>query len=265
VKLKNLKKADMGIIGGTGLEALLRDAEQIRVGTPYGLPPAISIGEINGKPVAFLPRHGVHHSIPPHMVNYRANIYALHKIGVEQIAATNAVGAINPDFKHGDLVVPHDFVDFTRVRSNTFYDSSPVTHVDLSQPYCPVLRLTLVNSAKKYSKLWEKAVLVCTEGPRYETSAEIKMFKQLGCDIVGMTGTPEAVLARELEMCYATICFVTNMAAGMQQRLTADEVAEVAKKVVPVLEQILRETIKNLPRERHCPCVHALREARLRG
>jgi len=266
MKLRSSKKADIGVICGTGLEALLRDAKQIRVGTPYGLPPPISIGEMNEKIVAFLPRHSAHHSIPPHMVNYRANIYALHKIGVEQIVATNAVGAINSDFQPGDLVVPHDFIDFTRVRPNTFYDASPVTHVDLSQPYCPILRSTLVNSANKYSKLWEKAVLVCTEGPRYETPAEIGMFRQLGCDIVGMTGAPEAVLARELEMCYATICFITNKAAGMQERLTADEVTEVAtKKVVPVLEQILRETIQNLPRERHCPCVHALKEARLRG
>mgnify|MGYP002153796181 FL=1 len=263
--MRSLKKVDIGIIGGTGLEALLRDAEQIRVGTPYGLPPSISVGEINGKPVAFLPRHGVDHSIPPHMVNYRANIYALHKMGVEQIIATNAVGTINPDFKPGDLVVPHDFIDFTRVRPTTFYDTSPVTHVDLSQPYCPTVRSTLINSAKKYGKLWEHAILVCTEGPRFETPAEIGMFRQWGCGVVGMSGAPEAALARELEMCYATICFVTNMAAGMQERLTADEVTRVAKEKTPVLEQILRETIKNLPTERHCPCAHALREARLRG
>jgi len=263
--LRSLKKVDVGIIGGTGLEALLGDAEQIHVGTPYGLPPPVSVGEINGVSVVFLPRHGVHHSTPPHMVNYRANIYALHRIGVQQIVATNAVGAINFEFKPGNLVVPHDFIDFTKVRSSTFYDASPVTHVDLSQPYCPTIRWTLINSAKKCSRLWEKAVLACTEGPRFETPAEIRVFRQLGCDIVGMSGAPEAVLARELEMCYATICFITNMAAGMQERLTADEVTRVAKKVVPDLEKILRETVKNLPRERHCSCKHALREARLRG
>ena len=255
----------MGIIGGTGLEALLTDVDQIRIGTPYGLPPPISVGEVDGKSVAFLPRHGVHHSIPPHMVNYRANVYALHEMGVEQMVVTNAVGAINPDFEPGDLVVPHDFIDFTKVRPNTFYDVSPVTHVDLSQPYCPAIRSTLISSARKYGKLWEQAVLVCTEGPRYETPAEIRMFRQLGCDIVGMTVAPEVVLARELEMCYATICFVTNMAAGMQERLTAYELTEVAKRVVPVLGQILRETIRNLPEERHCQCVDALREARVRG
>jgi len=263
--LRSSKKADIGIIGGTGLKALLRDAEQIRTGTPYGLPPSISVGEINGKSVAFLPRHGAHHSIPPHMVNYRANIYALHELGVEQIVATNAVGAINLDFKPGDLVVPHDFIDFTKFRPSTFYDASPVTHIDFSQPYCPTIRSTLINTAKTYGKLWEKAVFICTEGPRFETPAEIRMFRELGCDVVGMCGSPEAVLARELEMCYATICFVTNMAAGMQERLTAEEVTKTADKVVPVLEQILRETIKNLPNERQCPCVHALKEARFRG
>ena len=226
--MRSLKKVDIGIIGGTGLETLLRDAELIHIGTPYGLPPSISVGEIEGKPVAFLPRHSVHHSVPPHMVNYRANIYALHEIGVEQIVATNAVGSINSDFKPSDLVIPHDFIDFTRVRPSTFYDVSPVTHVDLSQPYCPTVRSTLINSAKKYSKSWEQAVLVCTEGPRFETPAEIKMFRQLGCDIVGMSGAPEAVLARELEICYATVCFVTNMAAGMQERLTADEVIKLS-------------------------------------
>ena len=263
--MRSLKKADIGIIGGTGLKTLLRDAEQIRAGTPYGLPPSISVGEIDGKPVAFLPRHGIHHSIPPHMVNYRANIYALHEIGVEQIVATNAVGAINPDFKPGDLVVPHDFIDFTKVRPSTFHDISPVTHVDLSQPYCPTVRSALISSTKNHGKLWEQAVLICTEGPRFETPAEIRMFRQLGCDIVSMGSSPEVVLARELEMCYATICFITNMAAGMQKRLTANEVTEVAKKVGPILEQILRETVKNLPRERQCPCARALKEARLRG
>jgi len=262
VRLRSLRKVDIGIIGGTGLAAMLKNAEHVRVGTPYGLPPPISISKINGTPVAFLPRHDIHHSVPPHMINYRANISALHELGVEQIIATNAVGAINPNFKPGNLVVPHDFIDF---RSHTFYDSSPVTHVDLSQPYCPKIRFTLIENAKKYTDIWEKAVLACTKGPRLETPAEIRMFKQLGCDIVGMTGAPEAILARELEICYAPICFITNMAAGMQEKLATDEVTEVAKKIVPVLEQILRETVKNLPRERRCLCVQALKEARFRG
>jgi 5'-methylthioadenosine phosphorylase len=261
-----LRKADIAIIGGTGLEAFLKDTKQIRIGTPYGLPPPISVGKIDRKSVAFLPRHGVNHSVPPHRVNYRANVYALHGISVKRIAATNAVGTINLDFKPGDLVVPHDMIDFTRCRQLTFYNETPVTHVDMSQPYCPEIRGLLIEKAKESGvKVRDRAVLVCTEGPRYETPAEIEMFRRLGCDVVGMTGAPEAVLARELEMCYATLCFVSNLAAGMQRRLTASEVVGVAEQKLPIIQQILRETVKHLPKDRHCPCAHALRDARLRG
>jgi len=261
--LRNLRKVDVAIIGGSGLEALLKNMEQIRVGTPYGLPPPISIGEADGKCIAFLPRHGVHHSIPPHKVNYRANIYALFEMGVKRIVATNAVGAINVDFKPGDLVVPHDLVDFTKLRQLSFYDDAPVTHVDMSQPFCPEVRGVLVKAVKeRVARVWNKAVVVCTEGPRFETPAEIEMFRRLGCDVVGMTITPEAVLARELEMCYATLCFVSNMAAGIQQRLTAKEVAKVAKEKMRIIQQILRETIEHLPESRQCPCAHALKDAR---
>jgi 5'-methylthioadenosine phosphorylase len=264
--LRSPKKVNVAIIGGTGLEDLLEEAKQIRIGTPYGIPPPVFIGEINGTPLAFLPRHGVHHSIPPHKVNYLANVYALHQIGVERIIATNAVGAINTKFKPGDLVVPHDLVDFTKLRQFTFYEDAPVTHVDVSQPYCPDVRRSLIEAAEEYvAQVWDRAVLACTEGPRYETPAEIEMFRRLGCDVVGMTGVPEAVLARELEMCYATLCFISNMAAGMQKRLTAEEVADVARKRMSVIQQILREAIKNFPEDRSCPCACALEDARIRG
>lgn len=254
----------MAIVGGTGLVDFLKAAEQMRVGTPYGLPPPISIGQVGEELVAFLPRHGPHHSVPPHKVNYRANIYALHKMGVERILATNAVGAINADFKPGDFVIPHDLVDFTKLRQPSFYEGAPVTHIDVSQPYCPKIRAIMTKTLKKRSvRAWDTSVLVCTEGPRYETPAEIEMFRRLGCDIVSMTGTPEAVLARELAMCYATLCFVTNMAAGIQKRLTAHELSEIAKEKRPVIQQVLRDTIEQLPTTRSCPCVHALTEARL--
>lgn len=265
--MKSSRKIDVAIIGGTGLESLLKDAEQTRIGTPYGLPPPISIGEIDGIHVAFLPRHGVQHCVPPHEVNYRANVYALYAMGAKKIITTNAVGAINPSFKPGDLVVPHDLIDFTRFRQSTFYDCAPVTHIDVTQIYCPETRLVLIEAMKKYERehSHDCAVLVCTEGPRLETPAEIEMFRRLGCDIVGMTGAPEAALARELEMCYATICLVTNMASGLQKRLTACELVEIAEKRFSVIEQILRDTVKNLPRERCCLCANALKNARLRG
>jgi len=262
-RLKNLEKIRVAVIGGTGFEKLFRKVKQLRLGTPYGMPPPISIGRIDRKGVAFLPRHGPSHSIPPHRINYKANVYALYKMGVERLLAINAVGAINLNFKPGDLVVPHDFVDFTKLRSPTFFDEAPVTHVDVSQPYCPEIRGVLIKTEKKLGfHTWDRAVLVCTEGPRFETPAEIEMFRRLGCDVVGMTGVPEAVLARELEICYASICYVSNMAAGVKERLTALEVSKVSKSIMPKIKQILIETIKALPNERNCSCGNALKDAR---
>lgn len=260
-----MEKAKIAVIGGTGFGKLFRDAEQLRLGTPYGVAPPLSIGKIDGGEVVFLPRHGPTHSVPPHRINYRANVYALHDIGVERIIAVNAVGAINRDFKPGDIVIPHDFLDFTKFRPGTFYDEAPVTHIDVSQPYCPEVRRSLVETIGRFGlRVWEKAVLVCTEGPRFETPAEIEMFRRLGCDIVGMTGVPEVVLARELEICYATVCFVSNMAAGMQERLTPGEVSKISGQITPKLEQALTETIKTLQitRKTNCPCLNTLKDAR---
>jgi len=261
--LKNSEKIEIAIIGGTGFEKLLGKARQLRLGTPYGIPAPLYVGKINRKKIVLLLRHGPNHSIPPHKINYKANIYALYKMGVERILATNAVGAINLKFKPGDIVVPDDFVDFTKLRCTTFFDEAPVTHIDVSQPYCPEIRKLLIETARRLGfNVRDKAVLVCTEGPRYETPAEIKMFRRLGCEVVGMTAVPEAVLARELEMCYASICYVSNMAAGIQERLTALELSKVSKNVVPKIEQVLIETIKTFPHKRNCPCVNALRDAR---
>lgn len=261
--MKNLSKASIAIISGSGLEGLQRNAEIARVGTPYGLPSPISVGEIEGKKVAFMLRHGSNHAIPPHRVNYRANIFALHLLGVERVFATNAVGGINKHLKPGDLVVPHDFVDFTKHRKGTFYDDTPVTHVDMSQPYCPEIRGVLIKTAKETGEnVWNEAVLACTEGPRYETPAEVKMLQTLKCDIVGMTGVPEAVLARELEMCYASLCYISNMAVGLQEQQTADELTEIAEKKKSIIEQVLEEALVSLPRTRSCICTHALKDAR---
>ncbi len=261
-----MRKVEAAVIGGTGLEASLTGGKQIRIGTPYGLAPPILVGDVHGNAVAFLPRHGLHHSVPPHNVNYRANVYALYRLGVKRIIATNAVGAINRRFRVGGFVVPHDFIDFTKLRGPTYYNEAPVTHIDVSDPYCPEIRSVLTRVTEKHrTKVPAKAVLACTEGPRYETPAEIEMFRRIGCDVVGMTGVPEAVLARELEMCYATLCFITNMAAGIQGRLTADEVTAEARKKATIIQQVLRETIEHLPAKRRCPCAHALRGTRLRG
>jgi 5'-methylthioadenosine phosphorylase len=266
-RLKKLEKAKIAVIGGTGFEGLFKNARQLRLGTPYGIAPSISIGKIDEKEVAFLPRHGPNHSVPPHKINYRANVYALFEMSVDRIIAINAVGAINRDFKPGDVVIPHDFIDFTKLRNTTFYDDAPVIHVDVSQPYCPELRKILIETARKIGfTVRDRAVLVCTEGPRFETPAEIEIFRHLGCDVVGMTGIPEAVLARELEICYAAFCFVSNMAAGIQERLTPFEVTKISESIMPKLEQVLIETVKALPfeREGNCPCANALKNARVK-
>lgn len=262
-----MERTKIAVIGGTGFESMFRSARQLRLGTPYGIAPTLSLGKIGDKKVVFLPRHGPDHSVPPHKINYKANIYGLYEMGVERIIAINAVGAINREFKPGNVVIPHDFVDFTKLRFATFFDEAPVTHIDVSQPYCPQLRKLLVKTCRKLGlQVWDEAVLVCTEGPRFETPAEIEMFRRLGCDVVGMTSVPEAVLSRELEMCYAAFCFVSNMAAGIQERLTPLEVSQVSRKIMSKLQQVLIETVKTLPLQRpdNCPCVNALKNARIK-
>ncbi|HID91362.1 TPA: S-methyl-5'-thioadenosine phosphorylase [Candidatus Bathyarchaeota archaeon] len=252
-----------GLIGGTGLETLLKDAEEGRRETPYG-PVDFYEGEMGGRRAILVPRHGKGHSYPPHRVPYRANMWLLRRLGVGRIIALNAVGAINPKMKPGVLVVPHDFVDFTKGRPVTFYDTPPVTHVDMSTPYCPEVRRALIDAVRRCGEVvWDEAVMVCTEGPRFETPAEIRMFRAMGCDIVGMTGAPEATLARELGMCYATLCLVSNMAAGMQERLTAREVVEMAKRRLPVIRRIAPVATGLIPPKRGCACKRALEEARV--
>jgi 5'-methylthioadenosine phosphorylase len=254
----------IAVIGGSGLEGLLEGSHVIRIGTPYGPAPLISTGHAGSVEVAFLPRHGPRHDLPPHKVNYRANLSALKQIGVERVIATNAVGGINPNYSPGDLAIPVDIIDLTKSRINTFFESAPVTHVDVSQPYCPELRSTLIGSSKaSKTRIWTDAVLAATEGPRYETPAEVRMIHKLGGDIVGMTGAPEAFLARELEICYSTICFISNKAAGQQERLSAVEVMEVGRTIMPEILEIIRKTIENIPAHRACPCATALHQARV--
>jgi 5'-methylthioinosine phosphorylase len=184
---------------------------------------------------------------------------------VERIIATNAVGAIDEELEPGAIIVPTDIVDFTKSRRSTFYDGSPVTHVDVSEPYCPTVRRALAEAASGLGKKGKDGVVMaCTEGPRYETPAEIRMLRTIGAGIVGMTGTPEVFLARELEMCYASISFVSNMAAGLQQTLSAHEVEERGRDSGQILNKIIIEAVEKLPESRKgCSCGRALSSAQL--
>jgi len=259
-------KRPVAIIGGSGIRSILK-GEQKLLGTPYGPTPNLTIGEIERRPAIFLPRHGEAHSNPPHRVNYRANIWGLKSLRVERIIATNAVGAIDQGLTPGEIVLPSDLVDITKSRAGTFYEGPPVTHVDVSQPYCPIEREVIAKSAVAAGRTPPKdVVMACTEGPRYETPAEIKMLRTIGCHIVGMTGAPEAFLARELEMCYASISFVSNMAAGLQRTLSAREVEDKGRESSQVLNKILAGAVSKMPESRKdCPCGTALSKAQLKN
>lgn len=260
----------IAIIGGTGIydPELFGKGEKKVVETPYGNIRDITLVKLaggEGKEVVFLPRHGAGHSTPPHMINFRGNIKALKQLEVTRIIATNSVGCINPALHPGDIVLPHDFIDFTKRRVGTFYDDEAV-HVDVSEPYCPELREVLLEAGKQAgTEVKDGGVYACTEGPRFETPTEIRLLGKLGADLVGMTGVPEVVLARELEICYASICTVTNYAAGIaKEKLTATEVLELVAMNQEKLRSLLAVALKLIPEERKCGCKDALQGAKVK-
>jgi 5'-methylthioinosine phosphorylase len=210
----------LAIIGGTGLTTLegLRIKQRKIVKTPYGVPSsALVYGELGGHPLVFLARHGHGHTIPPHQINYRANVWALKHIGVTHAIAVASVGGIHAEMLPEHLVIPHQLIDYSYGRAHTFFDSDLeyVTHVDFTHPYCEALRLKLIEAGKQAQVIVHpQGVYAATQGPRLETSAEINRMERDGCDLVGMTGMPEAVLMRELDMCYAACAVVANKAAG---------------------------------------------------
>lgn len=212
--------AELAIIGGTGLTSLktLKITDREIVHTPYGEPSGpVTRGVLGGKEIVFLPRHGYGHTIPPHKVNYRANIWALKETGVDYVIAVAAVGGIRADLEPASLVIPDQLIDYTWSRVNTYFEEglTHVTHIDFTEPYCQELRELLLNAAKKAKiSIADKGTYAATQGPRLETIAEINRLERDGCDMVGMTGMPEAALARELGLCYACCAVIANRAAG---------------------------------------------------
>jgi 5'-methylthioadenosine phosphorylase len=249
----------MAIIGGTGVydPNILDNIRDVNISTRYG-DTVVKVGEYQGRDVAFMNRHGAGHSVPPHLVNYRANIAALKKLGVKSILATAAVGSLNPDMKPGHFVFCDQFLDFTKVRKHTFFEGGGqgVVHVDVTDPYCGELRQLLEECATSQELTYHQGgVYVTAEGPRFETPAEIKMYRQLGGDLVGMTSVPEVVLAREAEMCYATICMVTNFAAGISPTpLTHQEVLEIMAENAANLRKLAMGTLALILPDRQCRC-----------
>jgi 5'-methylthioadenosine phosphorylase len=258
-------QAEIGIIGGTGLydPELLKNIKEVKVDTPYGDPSdAITIGDLAGRHVAFLPRHGKKHTIRPTDVNSRANIFALKKLGVMRILAPSAVGSLKEDYKPGDVVFVDQFIDRTTKREQSFYTGEKVCHISVAEPMCPELRRTLIATAKNIGiRAHDTGTYICIEGPRFSTKAESKLFRSWDADIIGMTLVPECVLAREAEVCYASISTVTDYDVWKDHPVCADEVVATMKASVEKVKRIILEAVARIPKEQGCECKNALNGA----
>src|SRR3990170_649062 len=226
-----MTQADVGVFGGSGFYSLLEGAEAVEVDTPYGKPSApVTIGEIDGKRVAFLPRHGLHHELPPAQIPYRANVWAMRELGVRRIIGPNASGALRSDLALGEFVVCDQYVDRAGGRADTFYEGPETTHVSAADPYCADLRRVLVETAGEFAiPVREHGTVVVIQRPRFSTRAESRWFQAMGWDVVNMTAYPECHLARELELCYANVSMVTDHDAGVDgvDPVSAETVARV--------------------------------------
>lgn len=258
-------RPDVAVIGGSGFYAFLADVHEVDVATPYGSPSApVSIGTVTvaggRRVVAFLPRHGSRHAYPAHRVNYRANLWALRSLGVRQVVAPCAVGSLRPELGPGTLVVPDQLVDRTTGRVQTYYDSG-ACHVGFADPYCPRLRTHLLHSSRgEGEELVDGGAMVVIDGPRFSTRAESQWYAAQGWSLVNMTGHPEAVLARELAMCYAAVALVTDLDAGLDEAGSVDqtEVFRVFGENTERLRRLLEHVVATVPGPRDCACPDAL-------
>ena len=244
-----------GIIGGTGVYTLKNKEVRKEIKTPYGSID-ITVVKVGEDEIVFLPRHGKGHKLPPHKVNYKGNMWALKEYGVEKVFATAAVGSLKKEIKIGDLVVINDFIDFTKDRGGTFFEEE-VAHVSMADPYCKDLRMRL-----KEKGLSKEGIYVCTEGPRFETAAEIRFYASIGGDVVGMTNVPELVLAKELGLCYACVGIITNMCTGLvDEEATGEEIVGIVdvrkEELTKIFIEIFKED-KDKDNIAACNCKEAL-------
>jgi 5'-methylthioadenosine phosphorylase len=262
-----LPRAEIGVFGGSGFYSFLERVETVELETPYGAPAApVAIGEIGGKRVAFLPRHGLRHELPPHRIPFRANVWAMRELGVRRIVAPCASGTLRADLELGEFVVCDQFVDRTWGRADTFYDGPQTTHVSAADPYCPDLRSLLVETAAELGiRVRNGGTVVAVQGPRFSTRAESRWLRRLGGDVINMTAYPECHLARELEICYATVALVTDYDAGAEEHepVNAAEVVRVFDEAGARLRELLFSVIPKIGPQPDDVCSTALRGATL--
>jgi 5'-methylthioadenosine phosphorylase len=264
------RRADIGVYGGSGFYEFLEEVEEVKVETPYGAPSdLVALASVAGRRVAFLPRHGRRHQLPPHMIPYKANAYAMKELGVSRIISPAAVGTLQPHIKPGDFVVCDQFVDRTSGRDDTFYDGPIATHIMGADPYCEDLRRSAIEVIKSQGiRVHESGTVVVIQGPRFSTRAESSWYTKMGWEVINMTQYPEVVLARELEMCYVNISLVTDYDAGYVglpgvEPVTAEEIIEVLKANNERVKSVILDLIGSIPLGVCHECGTALARARL--
>jgi len=264
-----MTKAEIGVIGGSGLYQMpgLERTRELRVTTPFGKPSdAYMLGEVEGRKVVFLARHGRGHVLLPSEINFRANIYGMKKLGVERIISLSAVGSLREDFRPMDMVLPSQFFDRTKDRISTFFGNGLVAHVSFADPFCQTMMEALAEACAAARITHHRGgTYVCMEGPAFSTKAESNTYRAWGMDLIGMTNLPEAKLAREAEICYATLAMVTDYDCWHPEHdaVTVSKVIEYLTKNVENAQKIIRDVVPRLPKERACKCGSALAHAML--
>lgn len=259
--------AEIGVFGGSGFYSLIEGAHEGWVETPYGAPSdKVAFGEVAGRHVAFLPRHGKDHRFPPQSINYRANLWAMKQLGVKWIIGPTAAGSLAKGVRPGSMVVADQIVDRTNGRKDTFYDGPITTHVSFADAYCPTLRPIAINVLKSLDiETHERGTVVVIQGPRFSTRSESKWFQSQGWEVINMTQYPEAYLARELEMCYANISLITDYDVGLEGKppVSHHEVITVFNRNNERVKDAIGKIVENIPVDADCSCRHALEGARL--
>jgi len=257
-----MENIDIGVFGGSGFYSFLDDIIEMDMDTPYGKPSDnIAITTYSGMNVAFLPRHGKKHQLPPHMIPYRANIYAMKQLGVKKIIAPTASGSLQANIKPGDFVVCDQFIDRTNSRKDTFFDGPETRHISAARPYCPELRELAIETGKAQGiTIHEKGTVVVVQGPRFSTIAESRWYSKMGWEVINMTQYPECYLAREMGICYTNIALITDFDAGIEGNndilpVTEDEVFRVFKENNEKVKKMIFEMIKRIGTNQHkCKC-----------